>query len=358
MQRLIKIFVLLIILCAQLYPTDVNGRFVVVTNNGTNYSVTIQLSTNTGTDDLGGSTIVLNFNNLDLSFPSTPQNGIDYTYHNFSGGNYSTATVTRPLINQIWLNIELNTDNAGTVVAASPSWTNVATINFTTLDASGNAGLTWQTLDGNWFIFDGDNATIWNNGTFTNENTTPLPVELTSFTSKLIINKVQLNWSTKTETNNYGFDVERKVNGDWQKIGFVEGNGNSNSPKEYSFIDRNLFGGNKYNYRLKQIDNDGQFDYSQVIEVLNVPTSFELFQNYPNPFNPETRIRYQLPFETKVVIKVYNILGSEVLELVNEKKEAGIYEVNFNASSLASGIYLYKIITDNFVSTKKMTLLK
>ncbi|MCC6255841.1 MAG: T9SS type A sorting domain-containing protein, partial [Ignavibacteriaceae bacterium] len=144
----------------------------------------------------------------------------------------------------------------------------------------------------------------------------------------------------------------------WEKIGFVNGNGNSNSPKDYLFVDKNFIGGSKFNYRLKQIDNDGQFEYSEMVEVQVVPNKFELYQNYPNPFNPSTKIRYQLPNESKVVIKIYNILGSEVMELVNSKKEAGVYEAEFNAASLSSGTYIYKISADNFVQTKKMILLK
>jgi hypothetical protein len=210
--------------------------------------------------------------------------------------------------------------------------------------------------------------TPWNltnitvNGTYTDPVSAPLPVELTSFTSKILNDKVQLNWSTKTETNNFGFDVERCAlsaeSQVWEKVGFVNGNGNSNSPKEYTYTDKNLIGGSKFLYRLKQVDNDGQFEYSDAVEVEVIPNKFELSQNYPNPFNPATKIRYQLPNESKVVIKIYNILGSEVMELVNEQKQAGIYEVEFNAESLASGTYIYKISADNFVQTKKMILLK
>ena len=181
----------------------------------------------------------------------------------------------------------------------------------------------------------------------------PLPVELSSFTAISKPDQIILKWETKTETNNYGFEIERKVSDQWQKIGFINGNGNSNSPKEYSYADKNPIGGSKFQYRLKQIDNDGQFEYSDVVEVELVPTEYALYQNYPNPFNPTTTIRYQLPKESKVVIKIYNILGSEVMELLNEQKEAGIYEVEFNANNLSSGTYIYKISADNFVQTKE-----
>ena len=209
------------------------------------------------------------------------------------------------------------------------------------------------TINSNGFIFAGTQDGIF-------RSIIPLPVELSSFAAKMYDqDKVKLNWKTQTEVNNYGFDVQRKtINGEWQNVGFVNGNGNSNSPKEYSYIDKNLVGGSKFYYRLKQVDNDGQFEYSDIVEVGFVPNKFELYQNYPNPFNPETKIRYQLPNESKVVIKIYNILGSEVMELVNDKKEAGVYEAEFNASNLSSGTYIYKISADNFVQTKKMVLLK
>ena len=160
-------------------------------------------------------------------------------------------------------------------------------------------------------------------------------LELSSFAAKMYSeDKVKLNWSTKTETNNYGFDVERKVDGDWQKIGFVQGNGNSNSPKEYIYIDKNLIGGSKFHYRLKQIDNDGQFEYSDVVEVEVVPTNLHCIRIIQIRLIRQQRLDTNLPKESKVAIKIYNILGSEVMELVNEQKEAGIYEAEFNASNL------------------------
>ena len=141
-------------------------------------------------------------------------------------------------------------------------------------------------------------------------------------------------------------------------IGFAEGHGNSNSPKEYSFIDDEVTSG-KYAYRLKQIDNDGTFEYSKIIEIdVNVPLEFELSQNYPNPFNPSTTIKFSLPTTSSVKLSVFNILGEEVQTLVNETKEAGIYTINFNASQLNSGIYFYKLETRNFLLVKKMSLIR
>jgi hypothetical protein len=187
---------------------------------------------------------------------------------------------------------------------------------------------------------------------------TPLPVELQSFSAAIKNNMVILNWKTETEVSNYGFEIERSINNNWKKIGFAEGYGNSNSPKSYSFTDKNLVGGSKFQYRLKQVDTDGQFEYSNIVEVEFLPYKFALFQNYPNPFNPTTKIRYQLPKESKVVIKIYDILGSEIMTLINDKKEPGTYEVELNAQNLSSGTYIYRIVAGQFIETKKMVLMK
>ncbi len=187
----------------------------------------------------------------------------------------------------------------------------------------------------------------------------PLPVELSSFTAKVNNGKVELKWQTATEVNNYGFQVER-ANGDsdWEKIGFVEGHGNSNSPKSYSFTDV-VNGSGKYSYRLKQIDVDGSFEYSNVVEVtVTTANKFELLQNYPNPFNPTTTLRFTLAKETPVNITVYNYLGQKVVQVLNKTLSAGTHTVNFNASKLAGGVYFYRMRAGNFSSTKKMILLK
>jgi hypothetical protein len=198
------------------------------------------------------------------------------------------------------------------------------------------------------------------NGGFSYYREDPLPVELTSFTSKLLNDKIQLNWVTKTEVNNYGFNVERRINeSEWNTIGFVEGHGNSNSPKEYNYADRDLFaGGSNFQYRLKQIDTDGQFEYSDVVEVEIVPTQFELSQNYPNPFNPGTTIRFSLPQASQIKINIYNVIGELVATLADGMYETGNHKVTFDASSLSSGTYIYRLESADFVQVKKMILMK
>jgi hypothetical protein len=190
-----------------------------------------------------------------------------------------------------------------------------------------------------------------------------LPVELTSFTALLTDNKVTLNWQTATEVNNYGFNVERSEqvmykSNEWEKIGFVKGNGNSNSPKSYSFSDPKLSSG-RVKYRLKQIDLDGQYEYSNAVEVnVDAPTSFSVYQNFPNPFNPSTKIKYELPQNSFVTIKVFDAIGREIKSLLNQQKETGFHEINFDGKDLPSGVYIYKIQAGEFIQTRKMILMK
>jgi len=194
----------------------------------------------------------------------------------------------------------------------------------------------------------------------------PIPVELTNFSATVSNSSVTLHWSTATETNSKGFEIERNMltNGgkeisEWKKIGFVSGNGTSTELNNYSFTDNSLASGN-YSYRLKQIDFDGSFAYYWLNETVEVstPVEFALLQNYPNPFNPVTKIKYAVSIRQYTTLKVYNILGREVATLVNEYQAAGNYEVKFDASNLSSGVYFYKLQSGNFVQTKKLLLMK
>jgi hypothetical protein len=190
----------------------------------------------------------------------------------------------------------------------------------------------------------------------------PLPVELSSFNAAATNGAVKLTWQTATEVNNYGFQVERKmdkVETIWEEIGFVAGSGNSNAPKDYSYTDNSLDNSGKYSYRLKQIDNDGKTTYSNEIETdVTVVLEYALSQNYPNPFNPSTVINYTLSQPGFVTIKIYNTLGQEVSTLLNGQMDAGKHTLTFDASKLSSGMYLYKITAGNFTQVKKMLLAK
>ncbi len=208
--------------------------------------------------------------------------------------------------------------------------------------------------------FDADFSTLA--GGPYNSGSVPLPVELTSFTASVVGNTVTLNWSTASELNNKGFEIQRKAgDGEWIAVGFKDGKGTSAHVNKYSYTDK-LSDHSNYNisYRLKQIDFDGTSSFSNVVEVIiSIPDGFVLEQNYPNPFNPSTLVKFAFDKETKAELKVYDILGNEVANLFNDITEAGkVYEINFNASALASGVYYYQLKGDNKTEIKKMMLLK
>lgn len=192
---------------------------------------------------------------------------------------------------------------------------------------------------------------------------TPVPVELESFTANVNGTDVTLNWTTATETNNQGFEIERTSSSAtpvevWENIGYVAGFGTTTETKSYSFTDGNISAG-KYIYRLKQIDFDGTFEYSSEVMVkVSVPNEFALEQNFPNPFNPSTTIEFAIPQASYVNLKVYNILGQEVKTLISGFKDAGAHTINFDAKELNSGMYLYKLEAGSFTQVRKMLLLK
>ncbi|MCU0364157.1 MAG: choice-of-anchor B family protein [Ignavibacteriaceae bacterium] len=185
-----------------------------------------------------------------------------------------------------------------------------------------------------------------------------IPVELTSFSAAVDNQNVTLKWSTSSEKNNQGFEVQRKNESEYYSIGFVEGNGTSTEINNYTFIDRDVKSGNYY-YRLKQIDFNGSSDYSDEIFVeITSPIDFELEQNFPNPFNPATTIRFSLPANGFVNLSIYNLVGEKVSELVNGELQQGEHNLTFNASELPSGLYIAKLSAGNFNQSIKMTLLK
>lgn len=275
------------------------------------------------------------------------------------------------------------------------NWTNVNAMGSGDILGITGAGSFWYYVRGSSVYKSSDNGSNWSNdhtatGTYShislsplgqymwavrsnggisrNSIDFPLPVELTSFLSTISGSNVTLNWSTSTEVNNSGFDIERRVAGIetqniWVKIGFVSGNGNSTELRNYQFADNGLNQG-KYNYRLKQIDFNGNFNYYNLSNevIVGNPEKFNLSQNYPNPFNPSTKINFDIPNDGFVSLKVYDMTGREVANLVNEFKTSGYYTVNFNASNLSTGVYLYRISADangkSFSSEKRMVLIK
>ena len=227
-----------------------------------------------------------------------------------------------------------------------------------------------------WMRLDVNTLTVWT--AIINDSSAVIPVELNNFSANVSDRKVILFWQTASELNNQRFEIQRSLTPtpslkegafrNWNKIGFVNGKGTTTESSDYSFIDEPISSG-LFSYRLKQIDFDGSYKYSDEVDVNFIfANDFRISQNYPNPFNPSTTIEYQIPQASFVTIKVYDMLGKEVITLVNEEKPAGIHEVNFYArggsayggepKDLTSGLYLYKISAGGFEQTRKMLLLK
>ena len=365
-----------------------NGNNVVITESSSSANVTGN-GTYTGGligyFDAGGTSFIKNcYSNGSVTASNGAAAGFAGYSNSLIKNSYSSSPVSATGGNPFGFIYE----NSGGI-DTSNFWNN-ETAGTTTSSNSGNLpGIipipTSQMQTQSTFLNEGWDPNIWymdsgkNNGypylAWQNPGGTPLPVELKDFSANINDYRVELKWTTATEINNYGFEIQRAavsqpsantaaesrtLNADsWEKIGFVQGNGNSNSPKAYAFTDESVKNG-KYEYRLKQIDSDGKFKYSKTIEleVNKIPKEFALKQNYPNPFNPVTSIEYQVPVTSKVIIKVYDLLGNEIATLANEQKTPGSYIVKFNASNLASGVYLYRLQTDNFVQTRKLLLLK
>ena len=363
--------------------TTVSGTLNLINGNlmtGTNTKMLGTSLTNLGTLNNSTGKIVGNFVRL-ISNPSGPilfpvgvtsTKYTPVTLNNVSGcGTFSIIAVAGAHPNVLGTNVlqmYWKLTNGGLTSAD-------ITFNYLDADVVGDENnYVIGKYDGNWSFPGGSVNPSTNQATITGVTTfsdwslgdqSALPVELSSFSASVVGNAVKLNWKTETEVNNYGFEIHRQVHTStplsvtgWDKIGFVNGNGNSSSPKSYTFVDDKVTAG-KYSYRLKQIDNDGQFEYSKAIEVdLSGVKKFELSQNYPNPFNPTTTIRFNLPEAGNVKLTLFNILGQELQTLVNEFKESGVHTINFNASELNSGMYIYKIEAGTFVQTRKMTLVK
>jgi hypothetical protein len=364
MKRLITTITLTILLT---FISTVNGQTIeqklaIVQNDGTvsgTFSIELQVK-GTGlssANTLGSATVDINYNNTNLSYV-----GAVWSF-GATEGYITTANDNTTSVRVGVLGFLVSSSTGGIDIQNGVYGTWVR-LNFTINNTGGTPGLLIQPASNEVGLF--SNHSNDPTGTIGNQTLSapevddaPLPVELSSFTGKQEGDKVSLVWQTKTEVDNYGFDVERKVGKkQWEKIGFVAGNGNSNSPKDYSYADKKLKGGTKFSYRLKQIDTDGEIEYSKEVEVEVVPTKFELYQNYPNPFNPSTTISFALPQAGKVTLKIYNTLGEEVATLADGYMEAGIQTVNFNAGELSSGLYIYRLNTREATFTKKMLLLK
>jgi hypothetical protein len=310
---------------------------------------------------------------------------------NLSSNKYTPATLTftSGTFNNNAIGIKLetvkNAHNNSINDYLTRSWiaTNYGITNFTynitmqyvTADVRGNEGNIYfgKYDNGIWMLLNQANsathtlnaANLTEFSTFTGGEQGSMPVELTSFTSNVSGRDIKLSWTTASETNNQGFDIEKQSinSNNWSKISFVKGNGTTHNVTNYSFTDSKINSG-KYNYRLKQIDNNGNYKYYALANTIEIglPGKFNLSQNYPNPFNPTTKIDYDLPKDSKISIKLYDLTGREIMTLVNTQQSAGNYTVNVNAGNLASGIYIYSLVANSdgsqTVISKKMNVIK
>jgi Secretion system C-terminal sorting domain len=358
---------LFILLSYNIYTQTIDQRLEVVQNSqtvGGSFSIVLQVKGTglTAANTLGSATVDINYDNTKLTY-------VNATLWAFGSGlGYNRAATNNTTFIRVGITgggVNENEDGTPAGFDIGNDYLTWVQLNFTISNASGTSNFSIKPVSNAIGLYENHSNNpktgVINNITLSApeiENQ-PLPVELTSFTAKQVGEKISLSWQTKTEVNNYGFEVERMIDGKgWKSIGFIEGNGNSNSTKNYSFTDKNIKLGNKFNYRLKQIDTDGKYKYSDVEEVEYKPTSFELYQNYPNPFNPTTTIGFALPQASDVVLKVFNTLGEEVATLINRSMEAGVHTYILNANGLSNGMYIYQLRTNNTTLTKKMVLMK
>ena len=506
---------LVLIIASTISPTSLNGRFVVINSDNFKLAVLLQINTNTGIDDLGGATIVIGFDKTILNYSSNPIKQTDFTFHRFNEGNYNTATVTRPMIDKLWINIDLpsKNNNNGTIVSGDNNWTDIVTLYFDLIAPQDTVKLKWLSDNSFWSIYDGDNRNLWTNGTLTNleiiasaDVTPPDLVGVTATNNKsltvkfsekldpntaknknnynisnnILINQVQIspdsssvvlktsqqqsnidytltimeikdlygniispnprtieyrissksrggskiinpvtsviatsweqNYSPDKTIDGFGlntpdsrwqsaklmpdtitYDLGENVSLDSLRISFYKGDAgrlykysvySSNDLNNWSSIADDIWSEEtewtevefdstrgRYIKLILKESNQGKsasiwefesygLETKDTKQSTGNPEEFTLLQNYPNPFNPSTTISWQSPVGSMQTLKVYDILGNEVATLVNEFMDAGQHEVEFEATNLASGIYVYRLQTGGFIETKKMVLLR
>jgi hypothetical protein len=325
---------------------------------------------------VGTSSFLFNFNSLALGSPTLSSINSKYTG---AGGTEEYG----PMVVQIstvgsdkYINVTITYNDTNSVGGVgqllstdSPDGELICVVHMVVTDGTATAGLSWNTVDSQITNSTGGPVTCTWVGS---DLSGPLPIQLASYAANVVRGSdVEVAWKTVSETNNYGFEVYRKrnENGEWKKLGFVEGHGTTLAAHSYTYLDKSV-GFGKYYYQIKQIDLDGK---SETFPEMNVivgvaPDEFMLAQNYPNPFNPSTTIEFALPKETHVKLEVYNVLGQRVATLVDETKPAGYYEVTFpanggstsgrNGMGLAGGLYFYRLSTNEVSFIKKMLLVK
>lgn len=351
MKKIFMIF-LVILFSMSLYgqldcdPT-VNGQFVnqQLDLQSMTYSVKVQINIT----DNNGESVKMKYCKAKFTYNDNDIEFVSGEVLTFTQGYESSV-----YLDDDYIVVKFDKEGNQNYISVGENYVDLVELHFDILDANGYSNIC---LKKNKSIFKDKYDDVLGIGVWLCDEH-PLPVELTQFIVNTVNSVVTLNWTTATEINNKGFDIERNYNnGYWYKVGYVEGNGNSYIPVHYSYIDNPTLSGT-YQYRLKQIDFNGTINYSDVVETNITVDKYSLGQNFPNPFNPSTTIRYEIKDAGQVQLRVYDILGNEVSVLVDDYQNVGIHYVKLDASNLASGLYIYKLIVNENVFVKKMTLLK
>ncbi len=361
--------IIIFILISTVSAADINGRFVITNTNSSKLGVLVQINSNTGNDAIGGATIVFGFDTSAISLNNNPVKGTDYIFHNLCGNNYSPATITRPMKDRVWINVDLpfNQSNQGTVISGTPGWTDLVTIYFDITDDNGIADFYWMPASPFWGIYKDDNLTLlvpdqFQNNIYHYDITAPQLIGA----SLIDPNNLELEFSETLDSasafNISNYSINKNIN--------ILGVSSSTNPHKIILNTTSHNPARQYTVSVSNIsDPSGNLisgDYNSIeyigspsnTEEETAPAEFLLSQNYPNPFNPSTKISWQTPVGGMQTLKVYDVLGNEVATLVNDFVEAGHHEIEFKAADLASGVYVYQLQTEGFVETRKMIFLK
>ena len=377
MKSLFSVLLLVVFTVVSAQVT-IEQKLVVVQNSGVNggafrVAVMVKGTNLTAANTVGSATIDITFDNTKLSLPGTVPLMAAATRWpvGITGSAYGRSATNNTTFVRVLLtggNVNGNFDGTPAGYDLLSTYDSLVTITFTILNNAAVADFNISLGSNQIGLFSSHNnedfSGVINNQTLTapiNLTGESLPVELVSFNAIAKGRNVELTWNTATETNNAGYEVERKAEGtEWTKVGFVEGNWTTASEHSYSYTEK-LDGINAYSYRLKQIDRDGNFSYSNQVEVSTSLTAadYALSANYPNPFNPTTKFTFAVQNNEQVAVKVFNSIGQEVATLFNGVAAANtLYEMNFNATSLASGTYFYMLRSNGRFEIKKMMLMK
>ncbi len=354
------------------------GGTITFVRAGNDVTATVSINAVNGADYIfGPATLQFTYNNTSLAYPDTPTAGTDYAYSAFLGPIYTQKTVTRPAADKISLNIFIDPGLGFTGQTLTAAPTPLVDINFTlgpqapanfaprpadfvwvTCEHSGLTGITPcddNDADPNndcvLFVGDDDCSEMANNA---------LPVELATLEAQAGPRSVTLNWETASETDNAGFYVEYARTGeDFQQAAFVEGYGTTTDAQQYSINITDLVPGH-YQFRLKQVDFDGSFDYSQTVDAtVSVVGKYQLDNAYPNPFNPQTTINFAVAKTQNVQMQLYDTTGRLVMTLFDGiSVENETQTVRVDGSTLTSGMYIARLIGENFQATQKLMLVK